>query len=164
MKKGETETRVLRSTMDVAQVMTWMSSLHPTADAPITMTIAEHDEDRSLKQNRLSFMWYMIRGGATGHGKEYERSLCKLLYGVPILRRDDADFNSFWMRMVGTLPYETQLDAMEYIPVTSLMKVKQFAEYLTTIDNESAAIGIVLPRPEDLYWDALMQEADSERD
>ena len=84
---------------------------------------------------------------------------CKLRFGVPIVREDE-DFNRRYTLTMSHLTYTQQLDAMAIIPVTSLMKVRPFAEYLTTVDMESAGIGIVLPRPEDLYWDALMLEAE----
>lgn len=126
---------------------------------PVWLTISLVDEARSLKQNRLSFSWYKVRGDATGHGKEYERSLCKLLYGIPILQRDEK-FASFYQVALSDLSYENKMLAMEYVPVTSLMSIPQFAEYLSTVDEQSASIGIVLPRPEDLYWAALMIEAE----
>jgi hypothetical protein len=143
----------------LAKVMGYLSGLRPTRDKPYTVTISQENEARSVKQNRLAFLWYRIRGSMTGHGAEYERATCKLLYGVPILREDKA-FDDFYMTAIHTLSYKQMLDAMEYVPVTRLMTTKQFALYLDTIDQESANIGIVLPQPEDLYWDALMKEAD----
>lgn len=157
--KKDSETLVIRDVNGLAEAMGKLSALKPAPDNAYTLTIAQEDEGRSNKQNRLSFMWYQIRGGMTGHGKEYERNLCKLTYGVPILRLEEG-FNDFWLRAMSSLNYEQQLMAMEYIPVTSLMGMKQFAEYLTDIDEASAFQGIVLPHPEDLYWDALMKEAE----
>ncbi len=147
--------------------MVWLSEAKPSKDDPITMTLATEDESRSLKQNRLSFMWYKIRGVLTGHGEIHERQLCKLRYGCPVMRRVDDDgyyvhpeFDGFCRLSIDRLPYEHQMAAMDFVPVTRLMNVKEFAEYLTTIDDESALQGMVLPRPEDLYWAALMKEAD----
>lgn len=152
-KKGETW--YLQSEFDLAVAMLELGKLKPTKDAPVKLKWSFDSESRSLKQNRLAFAWYKFRGEATGHGKEYERAVCKLLYGIPILREDEK-FNAFYTVAVDRLNYEQKMAAMEYVPVTSLMKVRQFAEYLTTVDNETASIGIVLPRPEDLYYDALM--------
>jgi len=115
-------------------------------------------ESRSSKQNRLSFLWYRILGETTGHGIEYERHYHKLTYGIPLLR-EDAAFNHFYQTALGHLSYEQRLMAMEYVPVTRLMTVKQFAQYLNTVDQESANKGIVLPQPEDLYMEALMKDA-----
>lgn len=160
-KEKEITSIQIRGTADLSRAMVALSNIEPSPEAPWTMTLTEGEESRSLKQNRLSFLWYRIRGGMTGHGAAYERNICKLMYGCPILREDN-EFERFWLTAIDVLPFELQLDAMEYIPVTSLFTMHQFAEYLTEIDQQSAANGIVLPHPEDLYWDALLKEADRE--
>lgn len=159
--KDQDFTVVVRDAGSLATAMERLSMLVPTESSPYTVTVKQEDEARSLKQNRLSFLWYRLRGTMTGHGTDYEREICKLLYGVPILR-EDKDFNEFYHYALSPLEYDQQRKAMAYVPVTRLMKVGQFAEYLEAIDRESAAIGIVLPHPEDLYWDALMKEVDRE--
>ena len=161
--KPEPFSAVIHNQEGLARVMGYMSGITPTVETPYTIRVAQADESRSLKQNRRSFMWYQLRGSMTGHGQIHERCLCKLKYGVPILRRDDEDFEKFWHSALQFIAYESQLEAMEFVPVTSLMGMKQFAEYLTEVDQQSASQGIVLPHPEDLYWDALMKEADHER-
>jgi len=123
------------------------------------VTIGQDDESRSLKQNRLSHMWYAYLGKETGQGRYVQRATCKWHYGVPILR-EDKDFEAFYSAALAPLTYEQQIDAMEFVPVTRLMTVHQFAEYLNEIDRQSAARGVVLPQPADLYWNALMKEAD----
>jgi len=149
---------ILRNQANLASAMTAISKIKPGKDKVYTLKISLGDESRSNKQNRLSFLWYGLKGTLTGHGMEYERQVCKLQYGVPILRRDSKEFNDFYTTAFLCLTYEQKLVSMEFIPVTSLMSVRQFAEYLTTIDNESANAGQVLPHPEDLYWDAIMME------
>ncbi len=76
-----------------------------------------------------------------------------------MLRAVDSEFNDFCMLTIDDLPYDQKMKSMEFVPVTSLMSVKMFAEYLNDVDIESADNGYVLPRKEDLYWDALMKEA-----
>lgn len=159
-RKAEPFTAVIRDQEGLSKVMVFLSDLEPSERDPFTIRIAQEDESRSLKQNRLAFMWYQLRGSITGHGKIHERCLCKRHYGCPILQRDDADFAKFFHKAIVPLAYEQQLDAMEYVPVTSLMGVKQFAEYLNSVDQESVNQGIVLPHPEDLYWSALMLDAE----
>jgi len=95
-------------------------------------------------------------GKETGHGKEYERNRIKLAYAVPILRRDSEEFEGFWLAVMDDRDYQDQLDAMEWIQVSSLFSVKQFAEFLSDIYDEDN--GYVLPRPEDLYLTALMRD------
>ena len=158
MAGDEPKTRYMRNDAERAVVMQVISKLELSADQPYAVTIKIADESRSDKQNRLAFSWYQIMGAMTGHGKEHERAYCKLTYGIPILRRDDAEFNQFYNQALMHLTYEQQLKAMEYLSVTSLMGVRQFAEYLTTVDNEAGLRGIRLPHPEDSYYEALMVE------
>ena len=134
-------------------------NLNPESTHPWVVTIGKDDESRSLKQNRLSHMWYAYLGKETGQGRYVQRATCKWHYGVPILR-EDKDFEAFYSAALAPLTYEQQIDAMEFVPVTRLMTVHQFAEYLNEIDRQSAARGVVLPQPADLYWNALMKEAD----
>jgi hypothetical protein len=123
------------------------------------ITIGHDDESRSLKQNRLSHMWYAHLGRESGHGREFERAQAKLHQGIPILR-EGKEFNEFYTNALAHLEYEQRLAAMEFVPVTSLMSVHQFAEYLNEVDSKAALRGIVLPQPKDLYFDALMKEAE----
>jgi len=153
-----TKTFHLKNVAHANKVAAAISKLVPTKEKPYTVKVSIDDESRSNKQNRLSFMWYRVLGDATGHGEDYERRNCKLVYGVPILL-DDADFNEFYATALMPLSHELQLIAMEFVPVTSLMSTKQFAHYLDLIDMNSANNGIILPQPEDLYWEALMKAA-----
>ena len=152
------KTFYLRNVAEVARAASAISKLIPTKEKPYTVKVSIDDESRNNKQNRLSFLWYRFRGEATGHGDKFERHLCKLTYGVPIML-EDAEFNAFYAEAILPLPYENQLAAMEFIPVTRLMKVREFARYLGIVDQQSADEGIILPRPEDLYWEALMKAA-----
>ncbi len=115
-------------------------------------------ETRSIKQNKLAFFWYKIRAGLNGNTIDYDRRFCKLRYGVSLLLASDKypEFHKFWHNALLILPYEEQIDAMAFVPVTRIMSTKHFAEYLNTIDKESALQGMALPQPEDLYMEALM--------
>jgi len=114
-------------------------------------------KDRSNAKNRLALKWYDFIGSHTGHGKEYERAICKWHVGFPILLANDKDgsVTKFWDTLVSTMEYEQILDAMEFIEVTRLMTARQFTEYLETIERAAAVKGIVLPRPDDYYWEAM---------
>lgn len=157
--KVPTKIMYVQNTRDLMDAINVIGCINLMEDKPWVITLGQDDESRSLKQNRLAFLWYGIRGGATNEGRLAQRKFCKFYYGVPILR-EDKDFNNFYCTAVAALSYEQRLDAMEFVPVTSLMTTRQFAEYLEEIDRQSALQGVVLPRPEDLYWAALMKEAD----
>ena len=59
-----------------------------------------------------------------------------LVIGTVILLRDDPDYATFYLAAIEPLSYPDKLDAMEYVPVTSLMNMHQFAEYLNEIDQQ----------------------------
>ncbi len=103
---------------------------------------------------------YAEWGKLSGEGNESIRNMCKLNYGIPILS-DDIEFNLFYAKSISPLTYEDKLKAMKYTPVSSLMKVKQFAEYLSTIYIEAALQGHILSQPEDLYMKALMLQEEN---
>lgn len=132
-------------------------SLDPLSKHPFKVTIAEGKETRRLKQNRLSFLWYREIGKQSGNGEIYERNYCKLTFGVPLLRKD-TKMEKFIIEVIDPLPYESQLGAMEYLNVTSLLSVKDFAEYLGDIDRTAAEQGFILTHPEDLYYAALLKD------
>ena len=124
-------------------------------DEPHEVTIKPFRQDRSLAQNRLAFKWYKERADQIHNTPEHERNYCKLHYGCPILMVVDTDFAEIFMDAIHHLPYDQQLKAMEYLPVTRLMKVKEFSEYLNTVEMMSATEGVRLSRPDDLYWQAM---------
>ncbi len=139
-----------------------ISKIVPSKDKVYRVRVTLDDEDRSIKQNRLSFLLYKELGLATGNGAIQERCRCKLQYGLNILL-EDTEFYKFYNNTMLILPYEDKLKCMEYINVTSFFSMKQFASYLNTIYQESAAQGIVLSQPKDLYYEALMKQEDSRR-
>ena len=105
--------------------------------------------DRSLDQNRLQFLWAREasdqRGDMTADDVRCE---WKLIYGVPILREESAEFRDIYDTAIKPLPYEKKLIAMRFIPVTSEMKVPQMVRYLDTIQRECAEQGIKLTDPD----------------
>lgn len=104
---------------------------------------------RSLDQNAITHVWYQqiadIKGDDDARGvKRY----CKLHFGVPILRAEDADFRATWNRAIlHTLTYEQKLDAMDILPVTSLMTTRQISRYMEDMQNHWRQHGIVLEFP-----------------
>lgn len=107
--------------------------------------IEEVSEKRRDKQNRLSHAWYPQIGKHTGAGTIYERSLCKLIYGIPILRARTGNTKEgnraadLYEKYISMYNFEAQMELIEDFPVTRAMSVKQFAEYLRTVQQESAS-------------------------
>jgi hypothetical protein len=94
---------------------------------------------RSLDQNALSHVWYeqlaqeLKEDTALGW-----KAYCKLHHGVPILRAEEPDFREFYDGAVKWMPYERKLEAMKFLPVTSLMNKQQLSQYLEAVKNDFA--------------------------
>jgi hypothetical protein len=103
-------------------------------------------KDRSLDQNAISHCWYEqvsreLREDTTLGVKRY----CKLHFGVPILRAEDAEFRAFYdVAIKMHLTYEEKLQAMDLVPVTSRMSVKQLSQYLEVMQAHYAGRGVAL--------------------
>jgi hypothetical protein len=99
----------------------------------LTMSIST-GKARSLSQNALSHAWYTQVAVEEGEYTDGEvKRLCKFHFGLPILRGEDEHFNEVCCQTIDPLPYESKIAAMEYLPVTSLMKTKQLARYLEAV-------------------------------
>jgi len=98
---------------------------------------------RSLSQNRLYWMWLKVIEDETGMPKLDYLEDDKWYKGIHT--RFKCDF----------IDKEFYADGSMKIPSTKKLKVKDFAAYLERIDMEIAQLGIMLPRPDDLYWDAM---------
>ena len=107
-------------------------------------------KDRTLDQNAISHTWYEQLSREL---REYDalgwKCECKLLHGVPILRAEDAAFRKFYDAAIkSSLSYEEKLEAMKFVPVTSLMTVPQLSRYLETLQAHFAKRGVRLSFPE----------------
>ena len=122
---------------------------------PYLIKAEKFKRDRSGAQNRLSHMWYAALGKMTGEGKEQIRNYCKWHYGMEILAETDKAFAGFYHHMVNTYTYEQCVKAMQWTQVTSLMNVKQMAEYLNHVDQYAIERGYQLPQPQDVYYEAM---------
>lgn len=106
--------------------------------------------DRTLEQNRLWAALYQrisdILGDGTAADIAQHKAYCKLMVGVPILRRDNEEFEKGWKRYFDCRSYEEQLFLMgpnplfgvDGFPVTRLFNTKQGAEYTNEIARHYA--------------------------
>ena len=89
-------------------------------------------KDRSLDQNAILHAWIaQIANELREQTAAQIKAECKLVYGVPILRSEDEEFREFYDRAIKWMTYEQKLDAMAFVPVTSIMTVKQLSQFLT---------------------------------
>jgi hypothetical protein len=122
------------------------------------VTICDHENSRTLAQNKLSFKWYSrIAEEFRDRTVDEVRAECKLTLGVPI-RREDEKFRIVYDEHVRPLPYETKIAYMVEpidFPITRDMGVKTMSRYLESVEKTYAMQGIILPRPEDMYYLAM---------
>ncbi len=117
---------------------------------PVDVTYKPHSKSRSDDQNALSFAWYQQIADDLGEDTALGvRCFCKLTAGVPILYSEDEDFRAAWDRSLAHLTYEQKLEAMAFVPVTSLMKTKQLSAYLKAVQKLYEG-SVLLMFPEEL--------------
>lgn len=111
---------------------------------PITVQLLK--ESRSLPQNNLIHRVY----GEVARQKDDMSvtdvtRLCKLHYGVPILRAQSEKFReSYDKKIKDNFNYEQKLLIMDLLDVTSLMTTEQATEYLNEIINHWTREGIYI--------------------
>jgi hypothetical protein len=108
-------------------------------------------KDRSLDQNQLWFGMYKRVAQTLEQGDQEEiRAYCKLMFGVPIMRRDDERFAAGWARYFQDKPFAEQLFLMganplfgpDGFPVTRLFGTKQGCEYTDAIADYYVPKGV----------------------
>jgi hypothetical protein len=117
------------------------------------VTITEQGEERTNPQNKLQQLWHaQAADQLRDESAEEKRAYCKLHFGVPILRADDA-FKADYDRIIKPMDYQTKLALMAEpfdFPVTRLMTVKQKKEFLDAIWNHYTGLGVRLSHPDDM--------------
>ncbi|MCK5602159.1 recombination protein NinB [Candidatus Pacearchaeota archaeon] len=106
-------------------------------DKPWSVDIELYKKNRSLSQNKLYWKWITCIGDSIGYGRDELHAIMadKFLpneiveYGGKQIKKDKS---------------------------TSRLNTKEFTEYLEKIDRFAAAeLGIILPSPEDCYYEAM---------
>lgn len=115
-------------------------------------TLKLFKEDRSIELNALSHAWYNQVSRQTHEDTPARiKGFCKLYFGVPILRAEEPDFCEAYDRIIKPNPdYEWKVDFMsqpDWFPVTSLMNVEQFLNYLNDVQAHYAMAGVQLNFP-----------------
>ncbi len=103
-----------------------------------TMTL-KHGKKRTLSQNAIAHTWYaQVADEEHEYTAEGVKCLCKLHYGLPLLRGEDDEVNAAAEMVIDLLPYENKIEAMKYFPITSLMTTKQLNKYLDHVQDHYA--------------------------
>lgn len=115
----------------------------------LEVVIQPHKRDRSTAQNALMWQWVTIIANELGHSKTEQHEQFKRFYLLPILMRDDPDVD----RLARVLGHER--DNLALVLSTTDLNTKQFTEYLNDIAHFAGELGIMLPHPEDTYYEAM---------
>ena len=93
---------------------------------------------RSVAMNSLLYAWLGEIAKATGEGVEHTRGYLKWEFGVPILlARGEVEFDNLINTIVNSMQYEEiiNLFGTSTIAISSAMKVPEFLDYLTAIEQ-----------------------------
>lgn len=105
--------------------------------------------DRTRDQNALQWLWATEAASQLGDQTATEiQNEWKLRHGVPILREDSAKFRKTYDTVIRPQPYPAKLEMMHFIPVTSLMTVRQMVRFLDTVQRECLSQGLRLTDPD----------------
>ena len=127
----------------------WINALR-SQPLPLTVSFVRGAK-RSNPQNRTFNKWYAeIAAQLDDLSPAEVRAQCKLMHGVPILRRDDAAFRLTYDASFKPLAYETKLNLFVALEpaVTSKMTVKQVSEYMGEMQRHYLPMGIQLTDPD----------------
>jgi len=106
----------------------------------ITVEVRKTKKGRSNAQNALMWKWLTYIGSSLGYNKvEVHDIMCEMILGTKTITRFD-----------GT--------EMEIPNGTKGLKVADMAAFLNEVDRIASEQGIILPHPEDLYYEAMGYE------
>lgn len=121
-------------------------ALEAVKSAPVGFSVTVQEPSRSTDQNSLTHAFYadlaklLPENDALGW-----RCYCKLHHGVPLLRAEDEDFKAFYDSAVKRLSYEQKIEAMKFVPVTSIMTKGQLTKFADAViaDFQNRGIGLI---------------------
>ena len=139
-------TRAIRTEVDRALLI----QLVKAHKLPFTIDLVK-GAHRSVDQNRLQRQWINEIAEQLGDMTPEEiRGLCKLQFGVPILRAENTRFCEVYDRVVKPRSYEEKLELMMEpldMPVTRIMTTDQKTRYLEAMSKHFLEQGVVLTEP-----------------
>ncbi len=140
-RKGVDLKRVIERIKEKRHIIETMVVSHfnefPEDDNAI-IEIKQNLDSRSTKQNRLYWQWIKVMT-ETGYTKDEMHSIL----------RD---------KFLGYDEVTTKTNVIRVLRSTTDLKVGEFKDYLEQIDIFASEYGIVLPRPEDLYFESMLNK------
>lgn len=98
--------------------------------------VKEHVKKRTIAQNDLMWLWLSVIARETGNDK-------------------DALHEIFKYRILGCDVVEALGYRREVTKSTKVLSTAEMSNYLDKIDALMLSIGITLPKPDDLYYEAM---------
>lgn len=116
---------------------------------PMTVSVIQGAK-RTLAQNSTIHMWFADIASQTGDMPDEVKAHCNATYGVPILRRDDLEWQEAVWPVLEPLSYEGLRKFIRYadVPITRGMTSAQLTEYMDQMRRDYSAADIVLRDPE----------------
>lgn len=126
---------VIDDDKDLFRAITYLKNLNK--DKKWTMEVKEYRKDRSGKQNKMMWMWLGLIGNELGYDKD--------------------DLHAFFKaKFLGMTTREVMGEVIAEPHTSTTLNTKEFTEYLEQIDRfTSTELGISLPHPEDIYYEAM---------
>lgn len=146
------KTRVIHKSGDLDSVYGWLCSLvdKTILDGPIEISVSKFSRKRSLSQNRLLWMW---NNCIQIHMRDHYGQIAKTEDWHEVLVE----------RLCPAKTKIVKLPTGEQITVgrtrTSAMTTREMSEYLNLLECYCAEhLQLVLPRPDDMYWKAILED------
>jgi len=134
-------------------------------DGKLSVTVKKYDETLSDKQRRIYFKWAGIIGGELGYTKDEQHLILKERFLLNIFLGDFDNHNHYtlmdgWKNLLIVKDARPDLYDGLYQSIlasVSIMdaSITNMREYLNEIDNLPQGLGIVLPKAEDAYYEAM---------
>lgn len=146
-------TRVISNEADLTLLVQYLRA----RKRPYTVDIVA-GKHRTNEQNHLQRLWLNEAAEQLGdHTAEEFRGICKLTFGVPILRAENTRFREAYDQHVKPLPYEQKVALMMEpfdFAVTRLMSTSQKTRYLEAVQKHFIEQGVVLTEPKPKHSEA----------
>lgn len=130
-------------------------------ETPLEVTVRPFKTNRSMSQNSLYWIWVGIIADEFGWTKEEVHEDLKGRFLSLIYERDNPVFAETMqaIRKVYEEGYYQEGRSLHNqvirLTSTTTATIKQFTEYLNDIERDAISKGLVLPHPEDRYYEAL---------
>lgn len=155
----KTRTFIIHSENEIKRLSTFLEA--QPKEPLIQVVVSEHKKDRTVEQNRLYHLWLTIIADELGETKEDAHYDLRRRILLPIYERDDLGYADMLNavrkvhKLGGKAEAKIQADFIIKHTSTTAANIKQFTEYLKEIERDMVGKGIILPRPEDRYYQAM---------